>query len=152
MRYFFDTEFIEDEKAIELISIGIAAEDGRLYYAETEECDLSRASEWVRQNVIPYLDGNKKPRAIIAEEVKQFLGSEPELWANYAAYDWVALCQLYGTMIDIPKGWPYFCRDIQQHHESLGSLILPKQKVGDYNALADALWCKEAFEFLSTMY
>ena len=29
MRYFYDTEFIEDGRTIELISIGVAAEDGR---------------------------------------------------------------------------------------------------------------------------
>ena len=29
MRYFYDTEFIDDGRTIELISIGIAAEDGR---------------------------------------------------------------------------------------------------------------------------
>lgn len=31
MRYFYDTEFIEDGHTIELISIGVVAEDGREY-------------------------------------------------------------------------------------------------------------------------
>ena len=29
MRYFYDTEFIDDGRTIDLISIGVAAEDGR---------------------------------------------------------------------------------------------------------------------------
>ena len=29
MRYFYDTEFIEDGTTIELVSIGVVAEDGR---------------------------------------------------------------------------------------------------------------------------
>lgn len=33
MKYFLDTEFHEDGKTIDLISIGIVAEDGREYYA-----------------------------------------------------------------------------------------------------------------------
>lgn len=31
-----------------------------------------------------------------------------------ADYDWVVLCQLYGTMMDLPKGWPMYCRDVKQ--------------------------------------
>ena len=33
MRIFYDTEFLEDGKTIDLISIGMVAEDGREYYA-----------------------------------------------------------------------------------------------------------------------
>jgi hypothetical protein len=40
MRYWLDTEFIEDGHTIDLISIGIVAEDGRELYAENMECDL----------------------------------------------------------------------------------------------------------------
>ena len=36
MRYFYDTEFLEDGETIDLISIGIVAEDGREYYAVTD--------------------------------------------------------------------------------------------------------------------
>ena len=33
MRYFYDTEFIDDGRTVELISIGVAAEDGRECYS-----------------------------------------------------------------------------------------------------------------------
>ena len=46
MRYYLDTEFIEDGKTIDLISIGLVSEDGREYYAINYNCDFSKASEW----------------------------------------------------------------------------------------------------------
>jgi hypothetical protein len=46
VRYWFDTEFIEDGTTIDLISIGIVDEDGRTLYLESSECDLDRASPW----------------------------------------------------------------------------------------------------------
>ena len=55
MRYFYDTEFIDDGRTIELISIGVAAEDGREYYAISTEFDPDRAGAWVRKHVLPKL-------------------------------------------------------------------------------------------------
>jgi hypothetical protein len=37
MKYFYDTEFIDDGHTINLISIGIVAEDGHEYYATSSE-------------------------------------------------------------------------------------------------------------------
>ena len=91
MKIFFDTEFIEDGKTIDLISIGLVREDGATYYAEAAECDRSRAHEWVVENVFPHLRGLVKPRAQIADEIVDFVGEKPEFWAYYADYDWVAL-------------------------------------------------------------
>ena len=45
MRYFYDTEFIENGRTIELISIGVVAEDGREFYAISTEFDASARSE-----------------------------------------------------------------------------------------------------------
>jgi hypothetical protein len=149
MRYFVDTEFIEDGKTIDLISIGIAADDGRTYYAESTECDLSRASQWVKENVIPHLTGETKSRSTIAAEIREFLGEKPEIWGYYCDYDWVALCQLYGTMMDLPAGWPKYCRDLKQWCDMLGNPKLPGQTSTEHNALADARWNKEAWDFLA---
>lgn len=57
MRYWFDTEFIENGKTIELLSIGIVAEDGRVLYLESSECNANGASPWVIENVLPHLVG-----------------------------------------------------------------------------------------------
>ena len=62
MRIFFDTEFIEDGKTMDLLSIGMVREDGRRFYAENADADMSKASDWVKQNVFPFL-GNVEPRS-----------------------------------------------------------------------------------------
>lgn len=149
MRFWFDTEFIEDGKTIDLISIGIKAEDGREYYAESAECDLSRAGDWVKLNVLPHIKGQTHTRATIADEIVEFVGEKPEFWAYYGAYDWVVLCQLYGRMIDLPKTWPMWCRDIKQLCASIGDPTLPFNKGTCHNALDDAIWTAECWRFLT---
>ncbi|NJN11668.1 MAG: 3'-5' exoribonuclease [Richelia sp. RM1_1_1] len=57
MKYFFDTEFIEDGNTIDLISIGIISEDGREYYAINWDCRLECASQWVIDNVLKKAGG-----------------------------------------------------------------------------------------------
>jgi hypothetical protein len=61
MKYFLDTEFIEGfykptfgkrRHYIDLISIGVVCEDGREYYAISNEYRYSDASNWVKENVI----------------------------------------------------------------------------------------------------
>jgi len=37
-----------------------------------------------------------------------------EFYAYYADYDWVVFCQLFGTMNDLPKGFPVYCIDLKQ--------------------------------------
>jgi len=40
--------------------------------------------------------------------------ARPQFYADYADYDWVLFCSLFGTMMDLPAGFPMFCNDIQQ--------------------------------------
>jgi 3' exoribonuclease, RNase T-like len=149
MKYWFDTEFIEDGRTIDLISIGIVAEDGRKFYCEFD-FDHRRASPWVKENVIPHLKGDTTYRkAIAAKLITEFCGEKPEFWAYYGAYDWVALCQLFGTMMDLPKSWPMYVRDVKQLCDQLGNPKLPEQGKGEHHALADAEWTKAAWQYLS---
>lgn len=194
MRYFMDCEFIENGKTIDLISAGIVCSDGREYYAINKDCDFSKASDWVLENVLApmgldrrglmidpancssktresYLAAKRKD--FIAIDVVEFMGGEsiipenprmekirhqlkdgspkPEIWAYYADYDWVAFCQLFGTMMDLPKGFPMYCRDIKQECDRLGNPKLPSQGEGEHNALEDARWNKRAWEFLEAL-
>ena len=152
MKYWLDTEFIEDGKTIDLISIGIVAEDGREFYAESSNTDWRNASDWVKKNVKPHLTGNSRNRHYIAQQVREFCQPEihgkPEFWGYYADYDWVVLCQLFGTMMELPKGWPMYCRDIKQLCDDRGNPPLPEQGKGEHHALADARWNRTAWEFL----
>ena len=73
---------------------------------------------------------------------------KPEFWGYFADYDWVALCQLFGAMMDLPKGWPMYCRDIKQWCDDLGNPRLPPEGKDEHHALADARWAKNAYYFL----
>ena len=150
MRIWFDTEFLEDGKTIDLISIGAVRDDHRTYYAEVAGFDLSGLPEWHQKNVVPHLVGAAAQRSPvqIANELLDFCGAKPELWAYYADYDWVVLCQLFGTMMDLPEHWPMFCMDVKQLAVMKGNPKLPPQIGKEHHALADALWNRDAWSFL----
>lgn len=145
MRIWFDTEFYEDGRTIDLISLGAVCEDGTEFYAEVEGVDIT--DPWLVDNVKPYLTGPKISRAELADQFYSFVISKtdkPEFWAYYADYDWVVLCQLYGRMIDLPKGFPMFCRDLKQELVLYGNPVIPIDNSQEHNALADARWTREA--------
>ncbi|MFJ2961156.1 3'-5' exoribonuclease domain-containing protein [Streptomyces collinus] len=160
----YDLEFLEDGRHIELISIGMVCDDGREYYAVNRDMPVRkiRKHKWLMENVVPHLpkahgdernyqigllfnpyDRRVKHKAQIADDVMDFIraaGPDVQLWANYGAYDHVALAQLWGRMIDLPEGVPMFTCDIQQERARLGLRWdeLPQQESGEHNALADA--------------
>ncbi|QGU01700.1 3'-5' exoribonuclease.1 [Corynebacterium kalinowskii] len=145
MRYFYDTEFIEDGKTIELVSIGIVAEDGREYYAVSSQFDASRANSWVRANVLSQLPNPSDPvwksLDTIRREVYQFLTSAstaPQLWAWVGAYDHVVLAQMWGNMTGLPKELPRFTHEMKQYWELAGKPKLPPTPSGNHDALVDA--------------
>lgn len=186
MKYYIDTEFIEDGRTIDLISIAIASEDGRSLYLQNAGCEFTRASDWVWRNVFPHLShfsmkgykscdgmprsgspsGAKMARCYdeacpwrdryeIVDEIKSFCDSEkfgkPEFWGYYADYDWVALCQLFGPMIALPKGFPMYCRDLKQLSDDTKAPEF-KSPEGEHNALTDAIWNKKFHEYLINIY
>ncbi|MGW4107027.1 3'-5' exoribonuclease domain-containing protein [Streptomyces sp. NPDC004976] len=162
MRIYYDTEFLDDGRTIDLISIGMVAEDGRELYAVSSQFDQGavRRSGWLMANVWPSLpilknppgmrgmdridvtDPDVHPRAQIARMVEQFIldTPDPQLWAYYSAYDHVALAQLWGPMINLPRGIPMQSDDIVTLAKLAGltPADLPKQADGHHNAIADA--------------
>lgn len=173
MRYYYDTEFLEDGKTIDLISIGIVAGDGREFYAVSNEFDTWRVScdPWLMENVMSSID--HKPNTVayaksdkykvgftitdpaamsrkeIAAGIRGFMaGTKPELWAWYGAYDHVALAQLWGKMINLPDDIPKYTHDIKTFWKFASEPVMPKQPEGTHNALADARHNRERFNFL----
>lgn len=148
-----------------MISIGVKCEDQREFYAENTDVDLLNANDFVKENVIPNLQFINKPAFIdldqksgdiemkskkkrIADMVKMFIDPHiPEFWGYYADYDWVVFCWLFGCMIDLPKGWPMYCRDLKQLADSLDKSRFDDPK-GEHNALADARWNMEFYNYL----
>jgi hypothetical protein len=246
MNYYIDTEFIEDfhytrnygnsfwkrriPKAlhyVDLISIGIVAEDGREYYAVSKDFDLKHVWNkydllnplemgdepekvyWLRENVLRPLHKDLcknisgdmknadyfynlstfsykslkslismygKTNKQIAVDIQCFTAgllaspgvdsskyaldavhdinrkNPPTFYGYYADYDWVLFCSLCGRMLDIPKGYPMYCRDLKQ---LMDHLSLPKGWKDDnvpgdneHHALADARWNKKLHRML----
>ena len=147
MNIFFDTEFIEDGKTIDLVSIGLVREDGKELYCISEACDAAKASEWVRNHVLSELetDRARHSRRAIAQAVRDFCGEAPEFWAYYGDYDWVALCQLFGSMMDLPKGWPAFAYDLRQWLNHKGLWTVRQPDASPHHALLDARWIMDTW-------
>lgn len=90
-------------------------------------------------------------------------------YGYYADYDWVVFCWLFGKMIDLPQGFPMYCNDLKQILETRGfscnGTTIPLEMWGkditkhpnypaqkhEHNALADARWNKELYEFLNLL-
>lgn len=104
-----------------------------------------------------------------------------DFYGYYSDYDWVVFCWLFGKMIDLPKGFPMYCKDLKQtldekqnfynkyiekyNNEEITVEELPYpatriniNRLPDYpkliiehNALEDAKWNKQLYEFLNTL-
>lgn len=175
--YFYDTEFHEDGKTIDFISIGIVCEDGREYYAVSNEFDTRRVAKnnWLMENVMSTIehdkfvvqdfqgarlvrdiyvtDKNSKPRDVIAYDIHRFLRGDPapDLWAWYSAYDHVCLAQLWGKMIDLPDAVPMYTNDLKTLVNLAGNPRMPKQAEGLHNALEDARQNLRRYQFLKSI-
>jgi len=144
-RVFYDCEFIEDGQTIELVSIGAVDEEGREFYAVSTEFDPARAIPWVRANVLdklpPPADPAWRSRDRIRDDLLGYLtapGQGLELWAWYAAYDHVVLCQLWGAMPALPRAVPRYTKDLRQRWDDVGRPELPPAPADQHDALADA--------------
>jgi hypothetical protein len=190
MKYFIDTEFIEGfhkplfgkrRHFIDLISIGMVAEDGREYYAVSTDFRVKDCNDWVKKNVLPQLpqrhfDLYDSPRvkaeAMAWKSNKEilvdildftrcyrdqfFMGTadKPEFYGYYADYDWVLFCSLFGRMLDLPKGFPMYCRDLKQMMDEKGLSSEWKKEVcpdpeGEHNALVDAKWNAKLYQAIT---
>lgn len=110
MKYFLDTEFHEHKKpvkflgitiakvwTIDLISIGIVAEDGRTYYAINRDLNLKYAkkNKWLNDNVLKKLPAKR--------ELYPPFGS-PRLWQE--SMRWLPMEQIRQEVIDFCGGKP----------------------------------------------
>lgn len=114
-----------------------------------------------------------KTKKQIAEEIIKFTDipndSKPQFYGYYSDYDWVVFCWLFGHMIDLPKNFPMYCIDLKQELDRIVDKswkdvemstwghrgIENVEKYSDYppkenvhNALSDAIWNKNFYEFL----
>jgi hypothetical protein len=121
VRVFFDTEFTALNQQAVLISIGLISEDGHTFYAEFNDYSVEHMSDWVAEHVVPYLQysnlpaltpplnlhshGMKASHPVIRNALGEWLSQfdQVEMWADYPAYDWVLLCDLFGGSLNLPE-------------------------------------------------
>jgi len=109
---------------------------------------------YLKMLLLKYGKTNKE----IAEEIINFVEldkSKPEFYGYYADYDWVVFCWLFGKMIDLPKGFPMYCRDLKQIADEIwektGKNTKFESPKNEHNALSDAKWNKELHKFLTNL-
>lgn len=101
-------------------------------------------------------------------DIKEHFYAQPEFYAYFADYDWVLLCSLFGSMMDLPPGFPMYCKDLKQYkdqaidnnnlHTKLAETTLfEAQKdyplnTNDHNALSDAQWNYKLYNFLKKFF
>jgi len=182
MKYFLDTEFIEgfhkqkgrQRHHIDLISIGIVAEDGREIHKISKEYFYNDANDWVKGNVLLPLytqtvHGDSRNRwnvtnfhecygdriyLIKRDLISFFEQGQPqsiEIYGYFSDYDWVAFCSIFGTMMDLPKTFPMFCIDLKQMMEERGldkewKRVNCPDPEGEHNALVDARWNRDLYQ------
>ena len=110
-RYFIDTEFT-DFKDSQLISIAIVSEDGREFYGERSDFELSACSAFVRATVLPQLGafpGRTMPASQLAVELRAWLlvvsvRPKPVLCFD-SDCDYALITPLLGG--PLPRGWKH---------------------------------------------
>ena len=159
MRFFYDTEFIDNGRTIELISIGVAAEDGREYYAVSTEFHPEQAGRWVRtqraaQTAAAGVDSCGGRGGSIREDLEDFFGidgDEPiELWA------WVGRLRPRGAVPAVgpddracrrrSRGSPGNCGSSGR---SAGSPRMPPRPRDTHDALVDARHNLRRFQIMT---
>lgn len=161
MKVFFDCEFTGLHQRTTLISIGCVSEDGRQFYAELDDYDLSQVDEWLMENVVKHLwvqqpevsapkhvtylvDNAPEVATALAEWLAQF--DHVEMWGDCLAYDWVLFCNLWGNAFAIPQNVYYIPFDLATllkikgldpdvNREEFAGIVSGGQK---HNALWDA--------------
>ena len=124
--------------------------------------DPACANDWVRENVFPHLNSHKTEtvgagveRWCVASWIKEWVAdvcgdTKPKFVGYYPSYDWVLLCQHFGTMLQTPEGWPMRPECLRQMADlfDVSSVYFPKQPANAHNALADAKWNRELCDSL----
>jgi hypothetical protein len=145
-------------------------------YGKTNKEIATEIQEFVYGFAIKGYDENKHQIETTKKLISNFK-AKAEFYAYYADYDWVAFCWLFGKMIDLPTGFPMYCNDLKQSfnqkaflnrrsfremdiHDSTtteGMINILKEhpnypkQTNEHNALADARWNKQLYEFLNTI-
>lgn len=172
MIYTLDTEFNAKDNVINPLSLALVKITGEELYIEFEPLHSNDYNEFVAKNVVPNLKWVKEAnfsfiRTIeeAREEIIAFTkdtgyGVDPEsnitkednkFYTWYGAYDWVMLSQVFGEMVNLPKNFPMYTRNLKYIVDlhNISKAKLPKQIDDNHNALEDARWNMEVYRYIS---
>lgn len=156
MLVFLDTEFT-DFLDIRLISVGLAAEDGRTCYVElAQDYWLEAANAYVRANVVPLLDQSRQGRegerpAALAEKLRAWLAGlgEVQLATDSPGHDFDLLVELFtetgtawpGNVAKTPLQVDCYLRGEDMAHIAMRAYqdFFTESGMTQHQALADAL-------------
>lgn len=133
-----------------------------LYYSKCKKLlkKYGKTNKQIAEEIFRYVQSETIEtcgNAWLSEKLQRIIWqgyTEPEFYAYFADYDWVVFCSLFGTMMDLPKGFPMMCMDIEQYRIESGiskdELINAVPQQNEHNALVDARWNVELYNFLNT--
>ena len=149
-------------------------------YKEHIHGDMRYHVSFSRAAIKRILKGFGKSTEQISNEIKEFCyysysesqieNANIQFYGYYADYDWVVFCWLFGRMIDLPTGFPMYCKDLKQildekvlsacdgninetnrYLKNLKSQDDYPKQLNEHNALSDARWNKELYEFIHNL-
>lgn len=168
------------------------SENFQYAYGKSNKQIAEEIVQFVFNDVYKRFKGSEKEFHSRTKEYGWNTDTPIEFYGYYADYDWVLFCSLFGRMIDLPKGFPMYCRDLKQMldteserclrdnftnewesdpiikgdivnkgipaFKSIDEVLIriklnqnyPKQ-TNEHNALADAKWNKELYNFLTNL-
>lgn len=135
MKMFFDTEFTGLKKDTDLISFGAVLSNGKKFYAEFTDYDLTKCDDWVVENVVRktmtggnkdlemFLDSAKDtylscgPKKVVKSDLIKWVSEideQIELVSDVCQYDMVLFQDIFGGAFDVPHKFTRCCHDINQ--------------------------------------
>lgn len=137
----------------ENVLFSIWKELSSIEYLESNNSKINIGKGMTYKSLEKLINKYGKTNNEIAEEIKEFVGNDkPVFYGYYSAYDWVVFCQIYGIMMNLPKGFPYYCIDLKQTADDIwvktGKETRFSKSKNEHNALNDAQWNKDFYNFL----
>ena len=138
-----------------------------------------KTNKQIADEVITFVTGSDKINEGYGDYWSNPCFHDISLYGYYSAYDHVTLCWLFGKMIDLPKGFPMYTRDLKQmldekvevlklnrfgllyersreHDSPINIERLSIEEFYDYpketnshHSLSDAKWNKALYDFLN---
>ena len=122
--FYVDSEFVESNGEVDLLSFGIVTDSeldhfGSMHFA-LDDWDEKDLPKWHVDNILPHLKGVERiGRESARNRLLNFFRYHTSEFAKkpvvgyYSAFDFVAFCSLWGHMLDLPKGMPRFFYDLK---------------------------------------